>query len=364
MFMTSKQHLNHIFWKDDELNQIVRLKLVQIAKDAVLSTGVLTMDMVTDITLTGSLANYNWTKYSDIDLHIIVDTTKLDENKELVTQFFNHFKKSWNTEHNITIKGHEVEIYLQPMDEPHRSSGIFSLLHNSWIKIPKPFDTAHIDKKLIVSKYNHIRAIIRDYAHEFGFPGTDYSKLYKKLTVLKNKLMKYRKMGLLKHNEMSNENLVYKFLRNRGYVQLLFNMINKSYDKIFIDDTNASIFVEAKQESSNRYAWHRNLVGSTNKNQKPIADMYLRPGKNNRKVEALKRKQTGIYMLNQFDVDQIINQYNVTELSPTQPRYISNTGICIKYHPKLGVYYIEKENGTNFKPRVNKQKVGHLIKQA
>jgi predicted nucleotidyltransferase len=43
---------------------------------------------IEDITLTGSLANYNWSSYSDVDLHIIVDFSKIDENYDLVKGFF------------------------------------------------------------------------------------------------------------------------------------------------------------------------------------------------------------------------------------------------------------------------------------
>ena len=43
---------------------------------------------IEDLRLTGSLANYNWSEYSDVDLHLVVDFEKIDEDIELVKAFF------------------------------------------------------------------------------------------------------------------------------------------------------------------------------------------------------------------------------------------------------------------------------------
>ena len=43
--------------------------------------------------LTGSLANYNWSSFSDVDLHIIVDFSQIDENYELVKGFFDNARR-------------------------------------------------------------------------------------------------------------------------------------------------------------------------------------------------------------------------------------------------------------------------------
>ena len=39
--------------------------------------------------MTGSYANYNYTPYSDIDLHIIVDYDALTDVEDLPKEFFN-----------------------------------------------------------------------------------------------------------------------------------------------------------------------------------------------------------------------------------------------------------------------------------
>ena len=83
---------------------------------------------VTDIRLTGSLANYNWSKYSDVDLHIVVDFAEIDEDTQLVKSFFDAARARWNTLHAIDIYGFEVELYVENTSDVHHSSGVYSLL--------------------------------------------------------------------------------------------------------------------------------------------------------------------------------------------------------------------------------------------
>jgi len=56
-----------------------------------------------DITLTGSLSNYNYSKFSDFDLHLIINYDDIDADHELVEDFFNMKKTIWNNEHDISI---------------------------------------------------------------------------------------------------------------------------------------------------------------------------------------------------------------------------------------------------------------------
>ena len=112
---------------------------------------------VTDITLTGSLANYNWSKFSDVDLHILVKFEDVDENEELVKEYFNSKKNLWNEKHDITIKGYDVELYMQDTHEPHVSSGIYSIMWDGWIVKPikgdKTIDLDFVKTKMKGLKY-------------------------------------------------------------------------------------------------------------------------------------------------------------------------------------------------------------------
>jgi hypothetical protein len=88
---------------------------------------------VIDYTITGSNANYTWTDYSDLDLHLIVAGSVTDQAREL----FNAKKALWAEQHNITIKGLPVETYVQGQDEPHHSTGVYSIADNKWLTEPR-----------------------------------------------------------------------------------------------------------------------------------------------------------------------------------------------------------------------------------
>ena len=110
--------LNPKFWQDKKLNKNIFKRLMKIAREFLDGLGVeLQME---DLRFTGSLANYNWSKYSDIDLHIVVDFSKIDENTELVKSFFDNARMRWNDLHDITIYGAEVEIYVENVGDIHK----------------------------------------------------------------------------------------------------------------------------------------------------------------------------------------------------------------------------------------------------
>ena len=61
-----KKGKNDFIMKND-----VREKLLEITKNFMDFLGV--DFFIHDVVLTGSLSNYNWSEYSDVDLHIIID---------------------------------------------------------------------------------------------------------------------------------------------------------------------------------------------------------------------------------------------------------------------------------------------------
>ena len=124
-----KDELNPKIWDDFKIDDEVREDLLKIAEDFYASTD-LEAD-VEDIILTGSLANYNWSeKYSDYDLHILIDFTNVNDAVELVKKYVDSVKSIWNKEHDIKIKGYEVEVYIQDVSEPHKSTGVFGGTEN------------------------------------------------------------------------------------------------------------------------------------------------------------------------------------------------------------------------------------------
>jgi hypothetical protein len=176
---------------------------------------------VEDVVLTGSLSNYNWSEFSDFDLHIIVDMDEYGDEDELYKELFNLKKQLFNDKHNIKIFGYDVELYAQDSEEPHISSGVYSVMNNKWINVPKKMNL-EIDKKVLEDKIqNWVEKI--DTAVENGDVVV--------LENLKDKLKKYRQSGLDGDGELSYENLVFKYLRRSEHIEKLFDSINKGTDK-------------------------------------------------------------------------------------------------------------------------------------
>jgi len=175
-----------------------------------------------DITLTGSMANYNYTGQSDLDLHILFDFDDLGDKGALVQDLFNAKRRIWNDVHDIKIKDHDVELYAQDSNEPHHSTGVFSVLRNKWLVVPHRANP-EIDEEYVLKKSQDIMDRI-DY-----LAGLEEKR--KSLAVTKDKIMKMRKAGLERKGEFDEENLIFKALRNTGYIGKLNDIIRNEYDR-------------------------------------------------------------------------------------------------------------------------------------
>lgn len=213
--VTINKNLNPKLWKDGKLNPAVRSKLIEIGQAFEEFIGI---DLnVIDYTITGSSANYNWTEHSDLDLHLIVKGEPTDEAREL----FNAKKALWAEQHTITVKGLPVEVYVQGADEPHHSTGVFSLRNNAWEIIPKK-EKPSVDDVAVEAK--------KDAAlHEIE--SALLSKDIDKLKTVKEKITKMRRAGLERAGEWSTENLVFKILRNLGLIDEITNKIRELEDQ-------------------------------------------------------------------------------------------------------------------------------------
>lgn len=85
---------------------------------------------IKDILMVGSSANYNWSDFSDIDVHIVIDFKNVSKDVEMVEKMVNAIKAKWNADHDIHIKGFNVEVYIQDISKKNRSTGVYSLLNN------------------------------------------------------------------------------------------------------------------------------------------------------------------------------------------------------------------------------------------
>lgn len=177
-----------------------------------------------DITLTGSLANFNWSRYSDADLHMVFDMKFLGEDKTMIKDLLDVKTRAWNLKHDITVKDFEVELYLQPEDQPHHSTGVYSITNNKWVVEPKKVD-ADIDKETITKKYNTIIKTVNE------IKKCDDEDIVKMLEKLKDKLKAMRQSGLDSGGEFSNENIVFKLLRRNDIMEQINDMLTDAYDK-------------------------------------------------------------------------------------------------------------------------------------
>tara|TARA_Y100000034_G_scaffold119477_1_gene161322 strand:+ start:135 stop:1085 length:951 start_codon:yes stop_codon:yes gene_type:complete len=214
-------------WRADRLWPEVRERMTEIVEDFIEGLGI---DMrIEDIRLTGSLANYNWSEYSDVDLHIVVDFTQIDEDVELVKAFFDSVRLRWNLVHDIKLYGFEVELYVENTGDPHHSSGIYSVTRDDWIKHPHPkevdidFATARKKSDDIETQVNLITQIIE---------GGGVQPALKSIEYVKAKIRRMRHAGLTSaEREFSPENIAFKILRRNGTLERLATMKRATYDK-------------------------------------------------------------------------------------------------------------------------------------
>ena len=215
--------LNQGIWDDEELRRNVLKSLRAVAQNFY---EYLKIDVPIDgIWFTGSLANYNWTNFSDIDLHILVDYSKIGKDKDFVFEYLDAKKDNWMNIHNITIKGFDVEVYAQDVDEEHKATGVYDIMNDRWLRKPSK-EKPSINKKSIRKK---VKKIIDKLEKLDSIK--DLDKIQKKGKEIKDKLKKMRKAGLDDVGEFSEENLVFKYLRNNGYIGNLFDSMRKAYDK-------------------------------------------------------------------------------------------------------------------------------------
>ena len=189
---------------------------------------------IEDIRLTGSLANYNWSNYSDVDLHIIVDFLEIDEDIEFVKGFFDNARMRWNQVHQIRFKGYEVEIYVEDAREKHLSSGVYSVLNDDWVKRPTKFQS-QIDFPAARKKAEDIEFQANAIGNQIT--AGKFKKASKNIERLKEKIRNMRRAGLeSRKREFSVENVAFKILRRNGTLDMLNDLKNNLYDDMMSID--------------------------------------------------------------------------------------------------------------------------------
>ena len=226
--------LNPKFWINNKINSRVRLKLLDLADEFIES---LAVDWVKpkDIVITGSIANYNWSKYSDVDVHILIDFKEVWKKTEFVQDYFDSKKALWAQEHEqLKIYGFPVEMYVEDTNGDNPSSGIYSLNKNKWIVEPNDFQDAQLNEPFIKDKAAKIMTEIDNIDDKIK-KETDNHKLEVLSTKLKklfDKLHKQRQESLDKNGEMGTYNIIWKVLRRSGHLEKIWKIINTVYNKV------------------------------------------------------------------------------------------------------------------------------------
>ena len=257
--VTFHDKLNPKLWNGTKLRPEVRDQLLKIAEDFLTELGVHDLD-VKDITISGSNAAYSYTKYSDLDLHILVDMGNLPVD-EVYKELFNAKKTIYNDSHDITIHTIPVELYVQDSREPVVSLGEYSVMNDQWIRIPTK-RRSDFDQTATKSKYEKLLSLI-----EIALKSKKYSKVKHIIDTIK----RYRQAGLDKGGEFGPENLAYKMLRSQGYITKLYEL----RDKLHSEKLSFETMYQNIDENEETNHWYDAGVKDATRGARPNPRTYL-----------------------------------------------------------------------------------------
>jgi len=345
--------LNPKFWKEYKLDKDVASKLVDIALD--FYRGLKTNAPLEDIEFTGSLTNYTYTDKSDIDLHLKLDFKKVKAKQDLVKQLFDGEKHKWNLAHDIVLKGQPIEIYIEDTAvKPYPTKPVYSLLHNKWIQKPV-YNPPEIDEQNVDKKYQSFKNEIDSLLGLFK--KTDcriiFGQIHNRAKAIKEKLAESRKQCMQDKNVVFDfciENIVFKRLRDAGYLDKLNDLKTETYDKMYTEQTwnpglntlfmsnmmnpsksTSQITVQKKRQPRHRKDFIRDP--GMRKHVQTVPDMH----QNNDKFKEVGqlKKSKGRRIINQNRALQIAGFYGV-ELSE-KPVRLGRSSVSIR---KQGNIYV------------------------
>jgi hypothetical protein len=209
--------LNPQLWSGQELKRPVQLALLKIARVYYKFLGI--DGPVIDILISGSQANYNYNSHSDIDLHLVMDYSKVSCDMD-IDELFKTKRDLWREEHDIDILGMPVEVYVEDVNKPAVSAS-YSLLKTAWVKQPQ--------KSTTTPDADHIERVCRMWmkAIRAALKTRDLAQIEQ----IKNILWAYRKVGLAREGEFGTPNLAFKTLRNAGVTDQLLHTVKHLKDR-------------------------------------------------------------------------------------------------------------------------------------
>lgn len=228
-----KNELEPHLWVDGKLDSRVRLKLLDIADDFIKTLNIKWVKPL-DIVLTGSIANYNWSEFSDIDVHVIMDYDEVSPKREFVEKYFKTKRDEWSEAHDeLTIFGYPVEMFVEDSENPSDSSGVYSLNSNKWLVKPTDMKEMESDPEYVKDVAARIITKIETLCDKIETE-TDTVKVRKatdKLEKIYDYLKHARQKSLKEDGEMGFGNILWKIVKHMGYIEMLWDCFNTSYDK-------------------------------------------------------------------------------------------------------------------------------------
>lgn len=210
--------LNPLLFEDGELKSQIRDKIVQIV-DAFLEYAEVSIN-IADIRLVGSNASYNYNEYSDLDIHIVTDLSKIADPETIARLYFDSIKKNFKDSYDIKIKGIDVELYVEDINTSSVSNGIYSVSQNRWIKEPVVVEDPTDEEIAEAEKIeDEIISKIKS------------STSTEELESIINNLYLLRKDSLAAYGESGPGNLAFKSLRNKGILDKVKDVIRDAESK-------------------------------------------------------------------------------------------------------------------------------------
>lgn len=231
----SNNELNPVLFDErDQLKPEIREKIMSIVDEFL---EYIEVDIrVIDVRLLGSNAAYNYTDDSDIDIHIITDLSKISDPESIARLYFDASKKNFKDSYDITIKGIEVELYVEDIKASAVSNGVYSVTKSSWIKEPTPLGEP---SDAVIAAAERIEDQFIQSVKE--------TRSIEELEALVDQLYLTRKDSLAEDGELGAGNLAFKSLRSKGILGQIKDTIK--------DATSERLSLESKnnQRDSSSY---------------------------------------------------------------------------------------------------------------
>lgn len=207
--------LNPKLWdENNNLRPIVRNKLIRIVNKYIEDSEILTSKDVIDVELLGSNASYNYTEFSDLDVHLVVNMEAMSCDPALFQLACNAERSNFNKRYTIKVKGIEVEMYVEDVKASTASNGIYSLWRDEWIKFPSKITVPAYDKD---PGYIQLLDKWKSLAEDTLASAASADEVQQFI----NKLYNLRRTSIMTEGEFGKGNLVFKELRNLGLLDTL-----------------------------------------------------------------------------------------------------------------------------------------------